>query len=88
MPVVTCLADESSPTGEYEIVVSGAEAQNYVFTYVNGTLTIEVDPDGFANIESDKDDKGTLYDLQGRKIETGNLKRGVHIQNGRKYIRK
>ena len=88
MPVVTCLADESSPAGEYEIVVSGAEAQNYVFTYVNGILTIEEDPDGIANIESDKDDKGTLYDLQGRKIETSNLKRGVYIQNGRKYIRK
>ncbi|MBQ5679924.1 MAG: hypothetical protein IIV20_00410, partial [Bacteroidaceae bacterium] len=85
---VTCLADESSPAGEYEIVVSGAEAQNYVFTYVNGILTIEEDPDGIANIESDKDDKGTLYDLQGRKIETSNLKRGVYIQNGRKYIRK
>lgn len=88
MPVVTCLADESSPAGEYEIVVSGAEAQNYVFTYVNGILTVEEDPDGIANIESDKDDQGTLYDLQGRKIETGNLKRGVYIQNGRKYIRK
>lgn len=88
MPVITCQADESSPAGEYEIVVSGAEALNYVFTYVNGILTIEEDPDGIADIASDKADEGTLYDMQGRKIEGHNLKRGVYIKNGRKYISK
>lgn len=38
--VVTCDATEESVEGEYEIVVSGAEAINYEMLYQNGTLTI------------------------------------------------
>ena len=87
MPVVTCQADESSPAGEYEITVSGAEALNYAFTYVNGILTVEEDPDGIA-ITPEEKGEGTLYDLLGRRIENRDLKRGVYILNGRKYIRK
>lgn len=40
-PVVTCSATSSSVLGTYEIVVGGAEAENYEITFVNGTLTIE-----------------------------------------------
>jgi hypothetical protein len=40
-PTVTCLATKDSPAGEYEIVVGGAQSQNYDITYVNGKLTIE-----------------------------------------------
>lgn len=40
LPVVTCEASLSSEVGVYDIVVSGAEAKNYAFTYQNGTLTI------------------------------------------------
>ena len=39
--VVTCEATAASEPGEYEITLSGAEAENYEITYVNGTLTIE-----------------------------------------------
>ena len=44
-PVLTTEATPASPLGEYPVVVSGAEAQNYAITYVNGKLTIiEADP--------------------------------------------
>lgn len=39
-PVISCSATSTSSPGEYDINVSGAEAQNYVITYVKGTLTI------------------------------------------------
>jgi len=44
-PVVTCEANEESEPGEYPVVVSGAEAQNYDISYVNGQLVVtEADP--------------------------------------------
>ena len=39
-PVVTCEATEDSAPDEYPVVVSGAIAQNYDISYVNGTLTV------------------------------------------------
>ena len=39
-PTVTCSATTSSPAGTYPITVSGAEAQNYNISYINGTLTV------------------------------------------------
>ena len=44
-PVVSCEANATSEPGEYPIVVSGAEADNYEISYVAGVLTItEADP--------------------------------------------
>ena len=44
-PVISCEATSASVPGEYPIIVSGAEAQNYEISYVSGTLTItEADP--------------------------------------------
>ena len=40
-PTASCVATSESNTGDYEISVSGGAAQNYDFTYVAGTLTIE-----------------------------------------------
>ena len=40
-PTITTTATSASAPGEYEITVSGAEAQNYEFSYVAGKLTIE-----------------------------------------------
>lgn len=40
LPTITCEATADSPNGTYPIKVSGAEAQNYEITYVDGTLTI------------------------------------------------
>ena len=39
-PVITTTATESSAPGEYPVTVSGAEAQNYDISYVNGKLII------------------------------------------------
>ncbi|MBP5771799.1 MAG: hypothetical protein J6W75_10665 [Bacteroidaceae bacterium] len=39
-PVATTEATIDSDEGVYEIVVSGASAENYVITYVNGKLTV------------------------------------------------
>ena len=39
-PVVTTDATLTSPVGSYEVKVSGAEAENYDISYVNGTLTV------------------------------------------------
>ena len=39
-PIVNTTATTISPPGEYPIIVSGASANNYAITYVNGTLTI------------------------------------------------
>ena len=44
-PTVTCAATENSPEGEYEVTVTGGEAQNYAITCTNGKLIItKADP--------------------------------------------
>lgn len=40
IPTATCEYTTTSPKGSYDIVPSGGEADNYSFTYVNGTLTV------------------------------------------------
>jgi hypothetical protein len=41
LPSLTCTATAQSNAGEYDIVPSNAEAQNYTFVYQPGTLTIQ-----------------------------------------------
>ena len=44
-PTVSCEATEVSTPGEYEVLVSGAEAENYEISYVAGKLIVtEADP--------------------------------------------
>lgn len=84
LPVVECDATADSPWGEYEIRVSGAEAQNYEMTYVNGVLTV-LAPVGINNIRNTQEKSATIYDLQGRRIATpSSLQNGVYIINGKK----
>ena len=40
-PMLTTIASSQSEPGTYDVIVAGAEAQNYAFTYVKGKLTIE-----------------------------------------------
>ena len=82
-PVVTCEATPESPAGEYEITVSGAEAQNYEITYVSGKLTV-VDPLGINSVAADKTGSEPVYDLQGRKVSLP--KRGVYVSGKRKVV--
>lgn len=81
-PTMTCSATADSPAGEYTINISGAEAQNYTFTYEAGTLTI-VDPTGVNKVERDAD-RQEFYDLQGRKVVQP--KRGLYINDKRKIV--
>ena len=39
-PTISCEATANSVPGEYAVTVSGAEAQNYEITHVNGKLTV------------------------------------------------
>jgi len=78
--VCECDATPDSPAGEYEIRVSGAEAQNYVFEYVSGTLTV-IDPVGVRDIKN-KSSRDKWYDLSGRPVH--NTSRGIYITDGKK----
>jgi len=40
-PTVYCEATEGSAPGEYPVTVSGAEAQNYEISYINGKLVVK-----------------------------------------------
>lgn len=82
-PVVSCEATADSPAGSYPITVSGAEAQNYAITYVDGVLTVEertaIDAVN-ANVNANAN-----YDLQGRRVERA-ARRGVYIGGNRKKV--
>ena len=82
-PVATCDADEQSPAGTYEIRVAGGEAQNYIFTYVSGTLTI-TDATGIESVEESTPTVHSYFDLQGRKVEKP--KKGLYIKNNKKVV--
>ena len=97
-PIIECDATKDSPAGEYEIRVYGAEAENYIFEYVFGTLTV-TNPDGIAGIQADSKG-GDVYDLSGRKMVNGQcsmfngqcsmvngkLPKGVYVIGGRKVV--
>ena len=52
-PTVKTEATTDSPVGEYPIVVSGGEAQNYTLEYVNGVLTV-TEASGISVVSIDK----------------------------------
>lgn len=93
-PTFECDATPSSPVGEYEIRISGAEAQNYIFKYVNGTLTVIDNPNAIKGVTADEEGSATIYDLQGRKVQDSKdstpttLQKGIYIINGKKVVRK
>jgi len=82
LPTVSCNATTDSPAGEYEIVVGGAEAQNYEMNYVSGVLTVTPATDAITNIEAGKADE-TLYDLKGRKVAKGKAQKGIYVSRGK-----
>ena len=73
-PVVTTTATKDSPAGDYEVTISGAEAQNYSFSYQSGTLTITAKPVKLEPIESETSmntDELRGQDLSGKVV--GNI---------------
>ena len=92
LPVVTCEATAASEPGEYDIIVSGAEAGNYTINYVAGKLTVTV-PASVDSLTKDIDATPTgIYTLGGARVNhSGNLKqlpKGVYvIQQGSKTFK-
>ena len=80
-PVITCEATVERHAGDYEIIVTGAEAQIYEISYVSGTLTV-VNPTGIIVVEREKSNDERVYDLQGRRV--AQPRHGVYIVKGKK----
>lgn len=84
-PTATTTATKDSPVGEYAIKVSGGDARNYTFEYVDGILTVE-EPTGIATIRPEADEL-TVFTLAGNRLSVRSLKelpQGIYIVNGRK----
>ena len=54
-------------------------------TYLDDIQVVDVTETGIGSVRADEADSGVSYDLQGR--QTKGLRRGLYIQNGKKYIR-
>lgn len=88
-PTASTTATKDSPAGEYDITVSGGFADNYVFDYVSGKLTVNV----VSAIDGVKAVGGpfAVYDVFGKRVlsdarSIGLLRKGVYIVNGRKVV--
>ncbi|MGL6202119.1 MAG: GLUG motif-containing protein [Lachnospiraceae bacterium] len=59
-PTISTIADKNSPSGKYDIIVFGGEADNYEFEYIKGILTVIVDTSKLeaAIKQAQKVDKG------------------------------
>ena len=89
-PVATCEATADSALGTYDIIVSGGEAQNYMFIYVNGHLQV-VETQGISAVNVALAKPTDIYTLDGRCIRRAatsmvGLPRGLYIVDGRKVV--
>ncbi len=82
-PIITCEATKDSPVGEYAIVISGATAQNYAITFVNGVLTVQ-EASAITDIKAGQQPT-QLYDIQGRRVSTP-ARRGLYIDRTKRRI--
>lgn len=88
-PVATTEADVTSLPGEYAIVVSGGEAKNYAFKYVNGKLTVTKEDAIVDLITQGK--AFDIYTVSGVKVRSNattlkGLARGIYMINGKKVL--
>jgi hypothetical protein len=87
LPVAATAATSDSPIGDYEISISGGEAQNYVFDYVAGKLTVK-ESSGINSLTADGDGVFDVYTVSGVKVRSrvttlDALPNGVYIVKGR-----
>ena len=85
-PTLTTTATSASELGDYEVTVSGAEAQNYEISYVPGTLTITVSDGISLTSDSSPEGEGKWYTLNGQKLNGKPTQKGVYIQSGKKVV--
>ena len=88
-PTATCESDKDAKDGTYVITVSGGEAENYVFEYTNGVLTVTV-PSGISAILTNGQPVD-IYTTTGVLVKKGattlkGLSRGVYIVAGKKIV--
>lgn len=74
-PTAFCEATTESEPGDYPITVSGGEAENYTFDYINGTLTVTESSDIVKLLTDEKECR--VYTISGRRIPKP--QRGVNI---------
>ena len=79
-PTISALATKESEPGDYDVTVSGAEAQNYDITYVNGKLTITAPEHVTIPGDANCDEKVNALDIvdiannmMGMPTSTGNF---------------
>ena len=89
----TCPKVKEYPEQNLSYTMWEGDAKNILFNYpyfsaVFVKADIRLVPDGNAGVSAALNDKKdtTIYDLQGRKV-SGNLKKGVYIQEGKKKLK-
>ena len=85
LPIATTTATLGSPAGEYPITVSGGDALNYKFKYVDGVLTID-ELSGVKEMASDEISSETIYHINGMRVDAKNMQKGIYIVNGKKVV--
>lgn len=71
--------------GDYTVIAMGAEAKNYVFNYVAGSVTVKGNPTGIVERESTGAGDTPYYTVGGMRIDKPR-KGGVYIYKGKKVI--
>ena len=77
LPTLTTTATSGREPGIYDVLISGAEAQNYEITYVNGKLIIEENQAGIGRIVNDKNDNVMIFTIDGRRVDKP--KKGLYV---------
>ena len=77
LPILTTTATSESEPGTYDVLISGAEAQNYDICYVNGRLIIEENQAGIGRLMNDKNDNVMIYTIDGRRVDKP--KKGLYV---------
>jgi hypothetical protein len=77
-PVFVTPADETSPAGEYPIMVESATAESYNMTFVPGVLTVTVATSVKGVDVSPQRQKPVYYTLGGNRVE-GATRAGIYL---------
>ena len=90
-PELKTTATSASEPGEYEVTVSGAEAQNYEIAYEVGIITVTM-TDGIEAIVTDGK-PFNIYSVQGKLVRRNardfmGLPKGIYIVNKKKIVLK
>lgn len=76
-PVFVTTADETSPAGDYPIMVESATAESYNMTFVPGVLTVTVST-AINGIDAAQRQQSVYYTLGGSRVE-GAIRAGIYL---------